>query len=338
MDKESLLRDFVEHIDIRSFDARPIIQAYGRMAFQARNLNNASAIFNRMLKDDSCSIILTLAGSLFSAGLKNVVTDMIRCNMVDVIVSTGAIIIDQDFFEGIGYRHYLGDCRADDDQLRRLRIDRIYDTYINEDELRDCDLTVTKISNGLNKRSYSSREFIKEMGIYLEKHHPKANSVILEAYRHDVPIFVPAFSDSSAGFGLILHQRQNTGEHVAIDSVKDFRELTEIKIASQDTGLFMVGGGVPKNFAQDIVVATDVLGDERPMHKYAVQITVADERDGGLSGSTLKEASSWGKVDKGFEQMVWGEATLVLPLMISDAYHRGNWKERSMKKYQGLFP
>ncbi len=337
MDKESFLKNIIEHIDIRSFDARPIIEAYGRMAFQARNLNHASAIFNRMLKDDSCSIILTLAGSLFSAGLKNVVTDMIRCNMVDVIVSTGAIIIDQDFFEGIGYRHYLGDCRTDDDQLRRLGIDRIYDTYINEDELRDCDLTVTKIANGLNKRSYSSREFIKEMGIYLEKHYPKVNSVILEAYRHDVPIFVPAFSDSSAGFGLILHQRQNTGEHVAIDSVKDFRELTEIKITSQDTGLFMVGGGVPKNFAQDIVVATDILGDERPMHKYAVQITVADERDGGLSGSTLKEASSWGKVDKGFEQMVWGEATLVLPLMISDAYHRGNWKQRSRKNYQGIF-
>jgi len=152
-----------------------------------------------------------------------------------------------------------------------------------------------------------------------------------------LPIFVPAFSDSSAGFGLIFHQQQNINRHVTIDSVRDFKELTEIKIASQDTGLFMIGGGVPKNFAQDVVVATDVLGKARPMHKYAIQITVADERDGGLSGSTLKEACSWGKVDKGFEQMVWCEATLVLPLIISDAYHRGSWKDRSRKRYQKLF-
>ena len=337
MDKKSLLKDTIEHIDIRSFDARPIIEAYGRMAFQARNLHNASAIFNRMLKDDSCSIMLTLAGSLFSAGLKNVVTDMIRYNMVDVIISTGAIIVDQDFFEGIGYHHYIGDPSADDDRLRELHIDRIYDTYINEDELRKCDLTVAKIADSLQERSYSSREFIKEMGAYLEKHYQKVNSVILEAYRHNVPIFVPAFSDSSAGFGLIFHQQQNINRHVAIDSVRDFKELTEIKIASHNTGLFMIGGGVPKNFAQDVVVATNVLGIKRPMHKYAIQITVADERDGGLSGSTLKEACSWGKVDKVFEQMVWGEATLVLPLMISDAYHRRNWKDRTKKEYQKLF-
>jgi len=337
MDRKSLLKDVIEHIDIRSFDARPIIEAYGRMAFQARNLHNASAIFNRMLKDDSCSILLTLAGSLFSAGLKNVVADMIRYNMVDVIISTGAIIVDQDFFEGLGYYHYLGDPSADDDRLRELHIDRIYDTYINEDELRECDLTVAKIADSLQERAYSSREFIKEMGAYLEKRYPKVNSVILEAYRHNVPIFVPAFSDSSAGFGLIFHQQQNKNRHVAIDSVMDFKELTEIKIASHNTGLFMIGGGVPKNFAQDVVVATDILGAKRPMHRYAIQITVADERDGGLSGSTLKEACSWGKVDKVFEQMVWGEATLILPLMISDAYHRGNWRERSKKEYQKLF-
>jgi deoxyhypusine synthase len=338
MDRKSLLKNPIEHIDIRSFDARPIIEAYGRMAFQARNLYNASDIFNRMLKDDSCSIIATLAGSLFSAGLKGVVVDMIKYNMVDLIVSTGAIIVDQDFFEAIGFLHYLGDSQIDDHHLRQLHIDRIYDTYINEDELRECDVTVARIADGLGRRSYSSREFIREMGSYLEKHYPRVNSVILEAYRHDVPIFVPAFSDSSAGFGLVLHQKQNPDRYVAIDSVQDFKELTEIKIASQDTGLFIVGGGVPKNFAQDVVVATEVLGTERPMHKYAIQITVADERDGGLSGSTFKEACSWGKVDTSFEQMVWSEATLVLPLIISDAYHRGNWKGRSRKRYQKLFP
>ncbi len=253
------------------------------------------------------------------------------------MVSTGAIIVDQDFFEGLGFYHYVGDPKADDRKLRELCIDRIYDTYIDEDELRECDFTVANIADSLPKRAFSSREFINEMGAYLEEHHPNVSSVILEAYRHNVPIFVPAFSDSSAGFGLVFHQQQNPDLHVVIDSVRDFRELTMIKIASEQTGLFMVGGGVPKNFSQDVVVATDVLGNEKPMHKYAVQISVADERDGGLSGSTLKEACSWGKVDVEFEQMVWGEATLILPLIVSDAYHRGHWKNRSRKRYQNLF-
>jgi deoxyhypusine synthase len=152
-----------------------------------------------------------------------------------------------------------------------------------------------------------------------------------------VPIFVPAFSDCSAGFGLVYHQWQRKGEHVTIDSIRDFRELTEIKLAVKDTGVVMIGGGVPKNFAQDVVVATDILGEEKPMHKYAIQLTVADERDGGLSGSTLKEACSWGKVDLKYEQMVFGEATVTFPLLVSDAYHRGAWKNRTPANLSGLF-
>jgi len=98
----------------------------------------------------------------------------------------------------------------------------------------------------------------------------------------------------------------------------------------------MIGGGVPKNFAQDIVVAAEILGVEAPMHKYAIQITVADVRDGALSGSTLKEASSWGKVDTVFEQMVFSEATLALPLIAGYAYHKGNWRNRVSRKWNTL--
>jgi deoxyhypusine synthase len=124
---------------------------------------------------------------------------------------------------------------------------------------------------------------------------------------------------------------------VAIDSVKDFYELTQIKIANPTTGIFMLGGGVPKNFTQDIVVAAEILGDEAPMHKYAVQVTVADVRDGALSSSTLKEASSWGKVDTVFEQMVFAEATLAVPLIAGYGYHKGNWKARKAKHFGRLF-
>lgn len=135
----------------------------------------------------------------------------------------------------------------------------------------------------------------------------------------------------------MLHQVANPEKHVSIDSVRDFLELTQIKIAAKTTGLFMVGGGVPKNFAQDTVVCAEVLGHEVPMHKYAVQITVADVRDGACSSSTLKEASSWGKVDTTFEQMVYAEATTVVPLIVSNAYHVGLWKERKKYEWAKLF-
>jgi deoxyhypusine synthase len=176
------------------------------------------------------------------------------------------------------------------------------------------------------------------MGKYLDKKGLKTKkSVVYSAYKKGVPIFVPAFSDCSAGFGLVHHQWHNKERHVSIDSVRDFLELTRIKIAGKETGILMVGGGVPKNFTQDIVVSTEVLEIEKPMHKYAIQLTVADERDGALSGSTLKEASSWGKVDTTFEQMVYGEATVTMPLLVSDAYHRGYWKERKPANFQSLF-
>jgi deoxyhypusine synthase len=177
------------------------------------------------------------------------------------------------------------------------------------------------------------------MGKYLEDHDgPKVDdSVIFACYKKNVPIFVPAFSDCSAGFGFIMHQTQNPTKHVSIDSAKDFLELTQIKLKSGETGILMIGGGVPKNFTQDVVVAADILKEDAPMHKYAIQITVADERDGALSGSTLKEASSWGKVQTTHEQMVYGEATVLMPLLAGYAYHKGSWKEREPKEFQKIF-
>ena len=338
MKKKDLLRKPVEHIDIKMFDARPIIDGYASMAFQARNLSVAAEIYDRMLSDQDCKIILTLAGSLFSAGLKHIVADMIDHNMVDCIVSTGAIIVDQDFFEALGFKHYIGSPYVDDMALQELAIDRIYDTYIDEDELRMCDMTIAEIADTLPPMPYSSREFIHVMGAYLERKGLKAErSVIHSAYKKGVPIFVPAFSDCSAGFGLVHHQWHKKEKHLTIDSVRDFRELTEIKLDAKETGIIMVGGGVPKNFTQDIVVATDILGEEKPMHKYAIQLTVADERDGGLSGSTLKEACSWGKVDLKYQQMVFGEATITLPLLASNAFHRGAWKKRKQGNLSRLF-
>ena len=339
--KKDLLNDLVVGIDIKQHDVRAIVDAMADMAFQARNLGRAARIYDMMLADKECSVIVCMAGSLCSAGLREVFIDMVENRMVDAIVSTGANIVDQDFFEGLGFRHYRGDIRADDDLLRRNAIDRIYDTYIDEDQLRICDDTMAKIADQMlengGPRAVSSREVIREMGAYLVKNHPTTRSIVAAAYKAGVPIFVPAFSDCSAGFGFVYHQTQHPDGYIALDSAADFRELTELKLKAGRTGLFMVGGGVPKNFAQDIVVAAEVLGHDPEMHRYAVQLTVADERDGALSGSTLREANSWGKVQIGDEQMVFGEATVTLPLVAGYAYHRGAWRARAQHRYAKMF-
>ena len=336
--KKDFLKNVVKHIDIKEHNVIKLVDSMEAMAFTARDLNRAANIYDMMIKDNNCTIILTLAGSLFSAGLKKVVFDLINNNMVDAIVSTGAIMVDQDFFEALGFKHYIGSPYVDDNEMRELHIDRIYDTFIDEDELRICDDTTALIFDSLEPRPYSSRELLWNFGKYLDENGPKVNdSVIYSAYKNNVPIFVPAFSDCSAGFGIVMHQTKNPDKHLSFDSGKDFLELTQIKLHSNETGIFMIGGGVPKNFTQDIVVAADILQENAPMHKYAVQITVADVRDGALSSSTLKEASSWGKVETTFEQMVYSEATLAMPLIAGYAYHKGNWKNRTKKEWQKLF-
>ena len=337
--KKDFLKGTIKHIDIKKYNVIELVDAMQFMAFSARDLNRASNIYDRMLRDKDCGIILTIAGSLFSAGLKKVVYDLIMNNMIDAVVSTGALMVDQDFFEALGFKHYIGTPFSDDNKLRDLHIDRIYDTYIDEDELRICDETTSKIFDSLDPRPYSSRELLWEFGKYLDENGgPKVeDSVIYAAYKKNVPIFVPAFSDCSAGFGFIMHQTKNPDKHVSIDSAKDFLELTKIKLHSNETGIFMVGGGVPKNFTQDIVVAADILKENAPMHKYAIQITVADVRDGALSSSTLKEASSWGKVETTFEQMVYSEATIAMPLITGYAYHKAGWKERKAREFQRIF-
>jgi deoxyhypusine synthase len=339
--KAELLATTVEHVDITAYDARPVIDAMRKMSFSSRDTARAADIFNMALEDKACSPWLILAGSTSAGGCMHVYRDMVQFNMIDAVVATGASIVDMDFFEALGYKHYQAAGPVDDNILRDNYIDRIYDTYIDEEELQNCDTVIYEIASRLEPRGYSSREFIWEMGKWLsEGNAKKPGSLIQTAYEKGVPIFCPAFVDSSAGFGLVKHQKERAKEgkpYMMIDAVADFRELTDVKIAAGTTALFMVGGGVPKNFAQDTVVCAEILGEDAEMHKYAVQITVADVRDGACSSSTLQEAASWGKVSTTYEQMVYAEATTVVPLIGSDAYHRGSWKAREPRQWAKLF-
>ncbi|MFO8128478.1 MAG: deoxyhypusine synthase [Bacteroidales bacterium] len=337
MRKKDILKETVKHVDITSYDSTPIIDSMRGMSFTSREIASAADIFLRMLSDKDCTVMLTLAGSTSAGGCMQVYADLVKCNMVDAVVATGASIVDMDFFEALGFKHYKGSSHADDKKLRELYIDRIYDTYIDEEELQVCDHTVEEIAGSLEPRPYSSRAFIHEMGRYLLDNARKKDSLVQTCYEKGVPVFCPAFTDSSAGFGLVKHQWDNPDRHLSIDSVRDFLELSRIKMEAGSSGLFMVGGGVPKNFVQDTVICAEVLGRQVPMHKYAVQVTVADVRDGACSGSTLKEASSWGKVETAYEQMVYAEATTVVPLIASYLYHNFDWKNRAPRNWSGIF-
>ena len=176
--KKKFLNKPVEHIDITSFDARKIISSMEKMSFVSRETANASKIFNEMIKDNDCTIFLTLAGSTSAAGCMNVYRDLVKYNMVDAIIATGASIIDMDFFEALGFKHYQGSQFQDDMELRKNYIDRIYDTYIDEDELQTCDKTICEIADGLEPKNYTSREFIHEIGKYLKQHSIKKDSLI----------------------------------------------------------------------------------------------------------------------------------------------------------------
>lgn len=335
-----MLKEIIRHIDITRVDSTEIVDAMRDMSFSSRDTAAAADILQLMIRNKDCTNWLVLAGSTSAAGCMQVYVDMVRFNMIDCVVATGASVIDMDFFEALGYKHYKGTPFVDDTLLRKNYIDRIYDTYIDEEELQKCDATIKSIADTLEARPYSSREFIWEIGKWLTKNSKKKNSLLQACYEQQVPVFVPAFSDCSAGFGLVMHQAERIKRkelYLTIDSVADFRELTEIKMAAKTSGLFMVGGGVPKNFAQDTVVCAECLGVEVPMHQYAVQITVADSRDGACSSSTLKEASSWGKVDTAHEQMVYAEATTVVPLIASYVYHKGDWKRRKKHEWAKLF-
>ena len=327
------LKKTVEHIDITKYDVTDLVHELRSTSFTSREIYNACHLYKQMLEEEELTVILTIAGSTQAAGCLQLYRDLVRYNMVDIIVATGASVIDMDLFEGLGNKHYIGSSKADDNILREEYIDRIYDTFISEDDLKQVDNFIADFADKISDTTMSSREFLNKLGWHLRT----SNSLVQECYKEDVPIFCPALNDSAAGIGLLMHQTNNPDSHLVIDSIKDLRELTYLKVEMQNTGLFMVGGGVPKNFAQDIVVAAESIGHRVPMHQYAIQLTVADVRDGACSSSTLDEASSWGKVDNSNTQMVYGEATSTLPIIANYAYNNVNLENRKRRKLHELF-
>jgi len=332
--REDFLVEKVGHIDFDNVDTvKDLMEAYKDSSIQSRALATCAIAYERALLDETRpTIILGLAGPLIAGGLRKVIADMIRFGMVDAIVSIGAIPY-QDFYQARGFSHYKCSPDIDDIRLREHFLDRIYDTLVDEEMFRETDALIGTIAGSMEAREYSSREFMEVLGSKVDD----PGSILGNAFRYGVPVFVPALNDSSIGIGLTgahVRNRKEGGRLMRIDPIRDNWELTQIKICSERTGVVYVGGGVPKNFIQQTEVIAETLGYDKGGHHYAVQITTDMPFWGGLSGCTFEEAQSWGKINRDATKGVaYVEATIGLSLMVGYLLQKEVWKGRERLRF-----
>jgi deoxyhypusine synthase len=322
--KDEILQDHIRQLKpSETRTVADLVKGYAGMSVQARNVGRCYEVLEAMMADpDRPTVFLGLAGPLIAGGLRQVIREMIANGLVDVVVSTGAILY-QDIYQARGYQHFVGTPHADDTVLRDLLVDRIYDTYIDEVGVGKTDTWLGLVADELEPRVWSSRQYMNEVADRLED----PNSIVKTCRERGVPIFVPALNDSSIGIGLTEHHHRCVRYDrpgITIDSIQDNYELTQIIVKSPATAAIYVAGGVPKNYINDSVVMSYIFNRKDRGHRYALQVTTAVVSDGGLSSSTLDEAQSWGKIKKRSDRaMAWVEPTVALPLLATAAIQEG---------------
>ena len=313
--KSRFLRVPVEPFAVESgLSADEALTRMEHVSFQGRNLATARRIWEKMLGAD-CTIFLGMAGALSAGGMRMIVAHLIAERYVDCLVSTGANLY-HDLHETRGRRHYIGSPREDDAKLQADAIDRVYDTYASEDEFVDNDEWIAAFALTLERRPYTSREFLFKLGEHLWKE-TRREGILTAAYRAAVPVFCPAIADSSIGMGLsqARHRDQEAGH---IDVVGDIIESANVVIRRPRTASIVLGGGTPKNFINQASVQAEFFDDRVGGHRYAVQIVTDVPYYGGASGSSLEEAQSWGKLATDAEQVtVHADVTIALPILVT---------------------
>jgi deoxyhypusine synthase len=285
-----------------------------RVSFQGRTLATARRIWEKMLAGE-CTIFLGTAGALSAGGMRLLIAHLIANRYVDCLVSTGANLY-HDLHETRGRRHFVGSPLENDAALQAEHIDRVYDTYASETEFVDNDEWIAEFTLTLERRRYSSREFLYRLGEHLWKETGR-EGILTAAYRASVPIFCPAIADSSIGMGLsqARHREPDAGH---VDVIADIIESTNIVIRRPRTASVVLGGGTPKNFINQATVQAEFYDDRVGGHRYAIQIVTDVPYYGGASGSSLEEAQSWGKLATDAEQVtVHADVTIALPLLVS---------------------
>lgn len=336
--REELLKTPVEQIDLSKVETvSELVEAWKRGSIQGRNLGKCASVWENMLQDPvRPTVIMGLSGCMMAGAQRFILRDLIRDGLVDCLVSTGAQLY-QDFYQAMGYQHYVGDVNADNVALHEHWIDRLYDTYVDELAFRKTDHYIAEMTEKLPPGNYSSREFLHEMGrIAYEK---GDRGIMATCYELNIPMFSPALNDSSIGIGLTVYYKKmiESGKRdsmVRIDPIRDNWELTQIKGRSPKTGIVYIGGGTPKNYINDVEVIAEETGFDVAGHEYALQITTDAPHWGGLSGSTLEEAQSWGKIHAdATKATVYADATIALPLIAAHLFQKGLAKDRVRVKY-----
>lgn len=334
MEKKDLLSEPVVPVDLEKIvSIKDLVEAFKSSSVQSRSIAKCAQVYENMLLDDTRpTIFLGLSGPLIAGGLRKVIRDMVAYGIVDVIVTIGAIPY-QDFYNARGYSHYQGSPNVDDVMLRNFLIDRIYDTYVDEEKFKICDGEISKLASELEQRAYSSREFLELLGKGIND----PNSILGIAAKYGVPIFCPTIHDSSIGIGLTEYyapERKKGKKPLKIDLLRDNWEIVQLKLSSERTGVIYVGGGVPKNYLQQSAVIGEALGYKTKGHEYAFQITTDAPQWGGLSGCTLEEAQSWGKIAANAKKAVaYVEATVALPLIVGYVLQKGLYKNRKRLRF-----
>lgn len=322
IEKSKILRKPIRQLDLnRVQNLFDLVQAFQHTSFQSRNVYKCYEVFRKMLEDPECLIFLGLSGAMIPGGMRRVISDMIRMKLVDVIVSTGANIF-HDLFESFGYRHYIGSEEGDDDILRKHRIVRVYDALMDDHEINQVIHLLSRVPKELKEGVVSSRQYLGVLGNGLKDE----GSILKTASHCGVPIFVPALSDSSIGIGLtFLHARKKaSSDGLVIDQIRDSYEIAQLKKVASVTGAIYIGGGVPKNYIQQLGPVSELLFRKESGHRYAFQVTTDDPKWGGLSGCTFEEAKSWGKIEKASTYAaVYMDATIALPLLVGAVLQEG---------------
>jgi deoxyhypusine synthase len=319
MRRKDYLQKPVKHIKIRgTLTVDQLMQQFkGSGSFGAGRLATASDIYEKMIRDKECTIFLALSGAVVPAGMRTLVADLIRARLVDVVVCTGASMV-HDAIEALGGHHYKGNWVVNDHELYKYHIFRIYDIFVPEEDYVRVDYHLAEMYGEIAAEkkgaTLSSNEFAWELGKRLKD----PSSILRAAYEENVPIFLPAVRDSEFGFIHWLHaSQQNQKNILVVDAFKDVPDICEICGKSPKNGMIVIGGGVPRNTVQSAAIASKKGMD------YAVVITMDRPETGGLSGSTLRETVSWGKVkDEADKIMVIGDALIIFPVIVASVTER----------------
>ncbi|AEH60939.1 deoxyhypusine synthase [Methanosalsum zhilinae DSM 4017] len=328
MHQNTFTQNPTKPVDVKDRSIGELIDAMTHTGFQGRKLAESVHAWNNMLHEKNLTIFMGLTGAMVPAGMRKIILYLIENRLIDCLVSTGANIF-HDCHEALGMKHYVGSHKADDRVLFENGIDRIYDVFAIEKEFRDTDNLIADFVQKLDDRPYSSREFIYLLGKEIEQLGGNEDSIIVSAYRNNIPIFIPALCDSSIGIGLAIARRENCNLKI-IDQIKDVDEITQIVEKSEKTGVIYIGGGVPKNFIQQTEIVSSIMGIEGGGHDYAIQYTTDVPHWGGLSGCTFDEAVSWGKISTSAKKVqVFVDATIALPIVSHALFEKTKYLKRT---------